>query len=176
MQKSRTVRVTVQYPRRKVNHLSKVNTHFFWELLWRILDTFPDIKQYWPFQRVTVHSHSESLQYKPSKNLSSRSGLCELCWLLPPGSISLLSGSTLQPENTYCCILRWPLNSEIAKKGWASILIIATTSPHLLKPVLPDPTKNQISFSQPNRKRQGARLVDVIKHLFRKVFLLWHHQ
>ena len=29
--------------------------------------------------------------------------------------------------------------------------------------------------NQPNRKRWGARLVDVVKHLPHNVFLLWHH-
>ena len=30
----------------------------------------------------------------------------EASWLLLPGSISLLSGGTLQPEKTYSCILK----------------------------------------------------------------------
>ena len=30
----------------------------------------------------------------------------EACWLLLPSSASLLSGSTVQPENTYSCILK----------------------------------------------------------------------
>ena len=30
----------------------------------------------------------------------------EVSWLLLPSSVSLLSGSTVQPENTYCCILK----------------------------------------------------------------------
>ena len=29
----------------------------------------------------------------------------EVSWLLIPGSVSLLSDSTVQPENTYRCIL-----------------------------------------------------------------------
>ena len=35
--------------------------------------------------------------------------------------------------------------------------------------------KIRFSFNQHNRKRWGARLVDIIKHLRHKVFLLWHH-
>ena len=30
----------------------------------------------------------------------------EASWLLIPSSVSLLSGSTVQPENTYSCILK----------------------------------------------------------------------
>ena len=35
--------------------------------------------------------------------------------------------------------------------------------------------KIRFSFNQPNRKRWGARLVNVIKHLPEKIFLLWWH-
>ena len=30
----------------------------------------------------------------------------EASWSLPPSSVSLLSGSTVQPENAYSCILK----------------------------------------------------------------------
>ena len=30
----------------------------------------------------------------------------EASWLLLPSSVSLLSGDTMQPENTYSCILK----------------------------------------------------------------------
>ena len=30
----------------------------------------------------------------------------EVSWSILPSSVSLLSGSTVQPENTYCCILK----------------------------------------------------------------------
>ena len=30
----------------------------------------------------------------------------EASWLLPPSLVSLMSGSTMQPENTYPCILK----------------------------------------------------------------------
>ena len=30
----------------------------------------------------------------------------EACWSLLPSSVSLLSGSTVQPEKTYSCILK----------------------------------------------------------------------
>ena len=32
----------------------------------------------------------------------------EASWLLLPSSVSLLSGSTVQPGNTYSCILKVP--------------------------------------------------------------------
>ena len=41
----------------------------------------------------------------------------EASWSLLPSSVSLLSGSTVQPENTYSCILKvagqvWDKNSK----------------------------------------------------------------
>ena len=35
--------------------------------------------------------------------------------------------------------------------------------------------KTKLSFNQANKKRSGARLVDVIKHQPNKVFLSWYH-
>ena len=82
-------------------------------------------------------------------------------WLLLPGWVSLLSGGTVQPENTYFCILK------VTGQVWKSQKRISINSK----------TNNKIifSFNQPNRKRWGARLVDVIKHLPHKVFFVWHH-
>ena len=66
----------------------------------------------------------------------------EASWSLLPSSVSLLSGSTVQPENTYSRILKvtgqvW----ESQKKKRINItLITATTSVHLPKPVSIDLT------------------------------------
>ena len=63
------------------------------------------------------------------------------CWLLP-SSVSLLSGGTVQPENTYSCIVK--VAGQV----------------------------NTFSFNQPNRKKWGSRVVDIIKYLMGyKVFL-----
>ena len=37
-------------------------------------------------------------------------------WLLLPNWFSFLSGGTVQPENTYCCILE-QVSSEKTRKG-----------------------------------------------------------
>ena len=63
------------------------------------------------------------------------------CWLLLPSSVSLLSGSTKQPGNTYSRILKvtgqvW----ESQKKKYVSRLSTATTSVQLPKPVPTDLT------------------------------------
>ena len=60
----------------------------------------------------------------------------EAFWLLLPSSVSLLSGGTVQPENTYSCILK------VTGQVWESQkrIIAATTSIHLPKPVSTDLT------------------------------------
>ena len=40
----------------------------------------------------------------------------EASWSLLPSSVSLLSGGTVQPENTYSCILKVTVRSEKTKK------------------------------------------------------------
>ena len=50
----------------------------------------------------------------------------EVSWLLLSSSVSLLSDSTVQPENTYSCIIKVG-----AKKEWVSTIITATISFHL---------------------------------------------
>ena len=64
----------------------------------------------------------------------------EASCLLPPSSVSLLSGNTVQPENTYSCILQ--VTGQVwESQKWISItLITATTSVHLPKPVSTDLT------------------------------------
>ena len=61
-------------------------------------------------------------------------------WLLPPSLVSLLSGATLQPENTYSHILKVTGHVWESQKGLASTLITATTSVHLPKPASTDLT------------------------------------
>ena len=41
----------------------------------------------------------------------------EASWSLLPSLVSLLSGGTVQPENTYSSILKVTVRSEKAKKG-----------------------------------------------------------
>ena len=41
----------------------------------------------------------------------------EASWLLLPSLVFLLSGGTVQPENTYSCILNVTVRSDKAKKG-----------------------------------------------------------
>ena len=97
----------------------------------------------------------------------------EASWLLLPSSVSLLSGGTVQPENTYPCILK--VTGQVwdgkAKKRTSITLITATTSVHLPKPVSTDLTiKPDSVLTNPIRKRWGVKLVNV-KHLPHKAFL-----
>ena len=59
-------------------------------------------------------------------------------WSLLSSLVTLISGSTVQPENTIPVSSRWQVSSEKAKKGYASTLITTTTSVHLPKPVSTD--------------------------------------
>ena len=59
----------------------------------------------------------------------------EASWSLLPSSVSLLSGGTVQPENTYSCILKVTGQVWESQKQVSITLIIATTSIHLPKPV-----------------------------------------
>ena len=101
----------------------------------------------------------------------------EASWSLLPCLASFTISSTLEPENTYSCILKvtgqvW----EIQKGISISTLIIATTSAHIsLSQSQLWSNKFRFSFNQPNRKRWGMKLVNIIKHLPHKVFLLWYH-
>ena len=83
---------------------------------------------------------------------------------------SLLSGGTVQPKNTYSCILKktgqvWESQKRI------SINTNYTYHKHSSPYAGLNWSDNKIrfSFNQPNRKRSGAKLVDVIKHLPHKV-------
>ena len=71
---------------------------------------------------------------------------------------------------------RRPVTFEKAKEEWASRLIIATTSIQPPKSVSTDLTlKSDSILTSPIGKSCGARLIDAIKDLSLKVFLLWHH-
>ena len=97
-------------------------------------------------------------------------------WSLLPSSVSLLSGGTVQPENTYSCILKVIGQVLQSQKDKHKHLITATTSIHLPKPVSTDLTiKPDSLLTNPiARNRWGAKLVNV-KHLPLEAFLLWHH-
>ena len=96
-------------------------------------------------------------------------------WLVLPSSVSLPSDGTVQPETTYSCILK--VNGHV----WESQKRISMNTNHSYhqhsSPKVSlnwSNNKVRFSFNEPNRKKWGARLVDVIKHLSHQVFLLWH--
>ena len=64
----------------------------------------------------------------------------EASWSLLPSSVSLLSGGTVQPENTYSGILKVTGRVWESQKRISITLITATTSVHLPKPVSTDLT------------------------------------
>ena len=64
----------------------------------------------------------------------------EASWSLLPSSVFLLLGNTVQPENTYCCILKVTGQVWESQKRISITLITATTSVHLPKPVSTDLT------------------------------------
>ena len=59
---------------------------------------------------------------------------------LLPSSVSLLLGSTVQPENTYSCILKVTGQVRESQKSINKHQYTATTSVHLPKPVPADLT------------------------------------
>ena len=81
----------------------------------------------------------------------------EASWSLLPSSASLLSGGTVQPENTYSCILKVTGQVWESQKRISITLIKATTSVHLPKPVSTDLTiKPDLVLSNPIGK-DGVR-------------------
>ena len=64
----------------------------------------------------------------------------EASWSLFPSSVSLLSGGTVQPENTYSCILKVSGQVWESQKRISITLITATARVHLPKPVSTDLT------------------------------------
>ena len=85
---------------------------------------------------------------------------------LLPDFVSLLSDGTVQPENTYSCI------HKVTGQFWESQKRISIDTYHSYhQRSSPQASFNwsnnkiRFNFNQPNRKRLGARLGDVIKHL-----------
>ena len=82
----------------------------------------------------------------------------EAFWSLLPSSVSLLSGGTVQPENTYSCILK------VTGQVWESQKRISINTNHRYhKHSFPEVSlswpndKNKFSFNQPDRKRWAGR-------------------
>ena len=78
-------------------------------------------------------------------------------WLLLPGSVSVLSGGTMQPENTYSYILK------VTGEVWESQRRISINSNHSYHQLSsPEASLNwsnnkiRFSFNQPSRKRWGC--------------------
>ena len=78
-------------------------------------------------------------------------------WSLLPSSVSLLSGGTVQPENTYSCILKVTGQVWESQKRISITLITATTSVHLPKPVSTDLTIKPDSVLTNPIGKDGAR-------------------
>ena len=78
------------------------------------------------------HGTKTTLVFLPADGKAS-------CSLLP-SSVSLLSGGTVQPENTYSCILKVTGCVWESQKTISITLITATTSVHLPEPVSTDLT------------------------------------
>ena len=93
----------------------------------------------------------------------------EASWSLLPSLVSLLSSSTVQPENTYSCILKVTGQVWESQKRIGITLITATTSIHLPKPVSTDLTIKPDSVLTNPIRRWGLKLVDV-KHLPQRHF------
>ena len=76
--------------------------------------------------------------------------------------VSLLPGSTVQPENTYSQILKvW---SEKAKKGQTSTVITVTASVHLPKPLSTDLTmKPESVLTNPKMECKAGQCKTSIK-------------
>ena len=95
----------------------------------------------------------------------------EASWSLLPSSISLLSGRTVQPENTYSRIFK------VTGQVWESQKRISINNNHSFHQRSSPYTslswsnnKAWFSFNQPNRKIWVTKLVDV-KYLPHKAFL-----
>ena len=81
----------------------------------------------------------------------------EASCLLVPSSISLLSGGTVQPENTYSCILKETDQVWESQKMISITLITATVSVRLPKPVSTDLTIKPDSVLTNQIGKDGVR-------------------
>ena len=121
-----------------------------------------------------IHTtRSSSSHVLPCMNMALKPADGEASWLLLPSLISLLSDNRVEPENTYSCILK------VTGHIWESQKRISINTNHCYhqhsSPYASlnwSNNKASFSFNQPNRKRWGAKLVDV-KHLSHKAFLSW---
>ena len=93
--------------------------------------------------------------------------------MLLPSSIFLLSDSTIQPENTYSCILNETGQFTQSQKRM-SINTNHSYHQHWFSEASLNWSNNKIRFifNQTNRKRWGVRLIDIITHLLHKVFFM----
>ena len=85
----------------------------------------------------------------------------EASWSLLPSSISLLSGGTVQPENTYSSILKVTGQVWESQKRISIALITATTSVDLPKPVSTDLTIKPDSVLTNPIGKDGVRILGV---------------
>ena len=81
----------------------------------------------------------------------------EASWSLLPSLVSVLSGGTVQPENTYSCILKVTGQAWESQKRMNITLITATTSVHLPKPVSTDLTIKPDSILTNPIRKDGLR-------------------
>ena len=81
----------------------------------------------------------------------------EASWSLLPSSVFLLSGGTVQPENTYSCILKGTGQVWESQKRINITLITDTTSVHLPKPVSTDLTIKRDSVLTNPIGKDGVR-------------------
>ena len=81
----------------------------------------------------------------------------EASWSLLPSLVSLLSGGTVQPENTYTCILKVTGQVWESQKRISITLITATTRVHLPKPVSTDLTIKPDSVLTDPKGKDGVR-------------------
>ena len=95
----------------------------------------------------------------------------ESSWWLLPNSVSLLLGGTVQPENTYSCIVKVAGHVSESQKR-VSININHSYHRRSSSWASLNWSKNKIrfSFNQPSRKRCHARLANVTKYLPYQVF------
>ena len=96
----------------------------------------------------------------------------EASWLLLPSSVSLLSGGTGQPENTYSCILKVTGQVRESQKRISITQITGTTSVHLPKSVSTDLTiKPDLVLTNPIGKDRvrswSMQNIYHIRHLYR---------
>ena len=129
------------------------------------------------FDEDAGHTSMREHGTKTTLLLSTSDG--KTSWSPLPSLVFLLLGSTMQPENTYSCILK------VTGQVWESQKRISISTNHsyhqrsspiiIISSLNWSNNKIRFSFNQTNRKRWSVRLVDVIKHTPHKVFSLWCH-